>query len=546
MGPRLVCLIGLLVSVVAQAADSRPEILDIPYPDLATAEPAVRETLTSARSSLDAILEAGEAAPGELATAFGEMGELYHSHHVYVPADPCYGNATSLAPEEFRWPYYHGYLMQRTGQPERAVESYRRARSLRPEYAPARLRLAQALLEFNRPREAAPLFSDLQDVASVADAARYGSGRILLAQGQAAEAAELFEQVLESQPEAGKVRYSLGMAYRSLGRIDEARAQLAQHGEGEPRLDDPELARLDELSSGVRTLLYQAIAAVQAGHHERAVTAFREALEGDPENVNARVSLARSLYLTGEREASRRELDEVLRRDPGHVLANFFLGVWLRAAGEREAAGEWFETTLSLDPGHGGAHHFLANYLMFNGEYATAAEHFAAAVAAMPEDSPARAGEAVALLHAGTPQAEVRQRLELALKEAPGQPQMEYMLARLLAASPDEAARDGGEAVVLAQAMFDRYNVLENAEILAMAYAEAGRFEDAAALQENALNAAAAAGRFEVLPRLQQNLDRYRDRLACREPFTFNDPMLFPVPMDPQLVFREYPTKEAY
>jgi tetratricopeptide (TPR) repeat protein len=542
--PVLACWL-VLAGLQATAGSAYVDLLPVPSPDIDGTEPAVRQTLQSARTDLDALL-AADAAPALLASAFGEMGELYHAHHVYVPADVCYQNASRLDPEAFRWPYYHGYLMRQTSQPERALDSYRRALTLRPDYAAGRLRLARTYLDLNKPQQAEPLFRALLGVSGTADAARYGLGLVLLARGEAAAAARLFEQVLQAQPDATKVHYSLGMAYRALGEIDKARAELAQRGEGEPGLEDPELERLEQLPTGVRTLLYQAIAAVHAGHHQQAVNAFREALEQDPENDNARVSLARSLYLIGEQDASRTELEAVLESNPEHPLANFFLGVWRSAAGDIPEARRYFQATLAADPQHGGAHHFLANDAMLRGEYTEAARHYAAAVAAAPENGPAWVQEAVARLRAGTPHREIIRRLEEAGLAAPGFAPLKVMLARLLAASPDAETRDAPRALALSEALFERQNLLENAETLAMAYAEVGRLEDAAALQQNAFNAAAAAGRFELLPRLQANLQRYREGQPCREPFGPADPLLNPLPMEPHAVFREYPTKSAY
>jgi tetratricopeptide (TPR) repeat protein len=517
------------------------ELPEVPYPDLSSAEPAVRATLESARSSLDSL-----PADADLATAYGEMGELYHAHHVYVPADTCYRNALALRPDDFRWRYYQARLMTQTGRPEAALAGYRKAVELRPGYAPARLRLADAWLEASRPDQAEPLYRALLDDPALGDAARFGLGRLLLGRDDAAAAAALFEQVLANQPEATRVHYSLGMAHRAQGEIDAARRQLALRGEGEPSLPDPELERLEQLAGGVRTLLFQAIAGVHAGQHRQAVEAFRQALAEAPDNVNARVSLARSLYLIGEREASRSELEQALARDPDHVLAHFFLGVWHAADKDPSPAESRFRACLALDPGHSGAHHFLADGLMRRGEYADAARHYALAADADPDNAPARALAAAAALRAGRPHAEVRAELEQGLAGHPDDQTMQYLLARLLAASPEAGVRDGTRALAIAEPLYQRQYLLEHAETLAMAQAETGRYADAAALQARVLEAAAGAGRFFQLPRLQAELDGYREESPWREPFGPSDPVFHPVPLDPAGVFRDYPTTDAY
>jgi hypothetical protein len=121
-----------------------------------------------------------------------------------------------------------------------------------------------------------------------------------------------------------------------------------------------------------------------------------------------------------------------------------------------------------------------------------------------------------------------------------------YPLARLLATSPVAGVRDGERALRLAEQLFAQFNSLEHAEVLAMAQAEVGRFEDAAALQRNAVEATAAAGRFELLPRLQENLSRYESGQACRSPWADGDPIFQPAPIDAVAAFRNYPTVAAY
>ena len=311
-------------------------------------------------------------------------------------------------------------------------------------------------------------------------------------------------------------------------------------------LPDPELERLDQLAGGVRTLLFQAIASVHSGQHRQAVESFRQALAEAPDNVNARVSLARSLYLIGEREASRAELEQALARDPDHALAHFFLGVWHTANNDPPAAEAQFRACLDLEPSHSGAHHFLANGLMQRGDYAAAARHYGLAADADPDNAPARALAAAAALRAGRPHIEVRAELEQGLARHPDDQTMQYLLARLLAASPEAEVRDGTRALAIAEPLYQRQYLLEHAETLAMAQAETERYAEAAALQERVLGAAAGAGRFFELPRLQAELGAYREETPWREPFAPMDPVFQPSPLDPAGVFREYPTTAAY
>jgi len=406
--------------------------------------------------------------------------------------------------------------------------------------------LGRAYLGLNRIDEAESLLRTLPDDPAVADSARFGLAQAALARGDVKTVVGLLEDVLTRHPGAGKVHYALGMAYRKLGDLDLARQHLVQRGEGEPSITDPELDRMHALASGVRTLLHQAIAAARAGDDAVAASDFRRALELAPENVNARVSLARVLFLSGQSDESRKALERALSQDPSHALAHFLLGVLLHGQGDYAGAERELRATLELEPEHGGAHHALGIQLQRREAYGEAAEHFALAVEAIPENGAARIGESVSRLKAGESHTRVRNLLEASLAVVPEEPLLQLLLARLLAASPEAEVRDGEKAVAVGEPLFHRMNLLENAETLAMAYAEAGRYVDAAALQENALNAAVTAGRFELLGPIRERLERYRERRPVREPFQGGEPFLWPIPLDIQRVFREYPTNAAY
>lgn len=105
-------------------------------------------------------------------------------------------------------------------------------------------------------------------------------------------------------------------------------------------------------------------------------------------------------------------------------------------------------------------------------------------------------------------------------------------LARLLAASPDDALRDGGRALeLITQIVRNQESVdIEHVEILAMALAEVGSFDRAIEIQQKMISEAKRAGSMEFVAALEQVLGLYRERQACRQPWRDNDPIFRPVP----------------
>jgi len=528
-------------------ASGEPRLVPVPLPDLSRTEEAVRKRLNQTRATLIEAVESPEITDAELARAYGETGTVYLSHQLYVAAEACLDNARTLAPEDYRWPYYLGYrYQQQDSDLAKAAENYERALSLRDNYEPTRVRLGQVYLDLDQAARAKPLLLAAMQQEGLRAAALSLLGRVAVAERDFQAAVEYFEQALAANPEATKIHYPLAMAYRALGNIELARQHLEQRGEGEPRLVDPLVDDLSSYLSGLRTLYYSAMEAMRHGRFDVAVETFTEALKQEPGNSNARVTLARALYLKGDAAGAKAELQAALAYSPEDDLALFLLGVLREEEGDQTGALELYRRTLKIDPQHGGAHHFLANALMRSGDYSQAARHYAAALAAEPKDQPARLMEGVALIMEGSRPAVARERLEAALADKPEDPMLSLALARLLATSKDDAVRDGERALLLAQGLFDQASTLENAETLAMAYAESGRVRDAVTLQENALSAVTAAGHFQDVPRLQENLVLYREGKPCRTPWSSFDRMVYPVPTGARGPFQEYPTRSAY
>ena len=96
---------------------------------------------------------------------------------------------------------------------------------------------------------------------------------------------------------------------------------------------------------------------------------------------------------------------------------------------------------------------------------------------------------------------------------------LDTLLARLLAASPDPSVRDGTEALAIAERLLADRPSLEHAETVAMALAETGDFDGAAAMQQTGAGrgqGGAAARR----PRAsRERLAAYRNGEPAREPW---------------------------
>ena len=182
---------------------------------------------------------------------------------------------------------------------------------------------------------------------------------------------------------------------------------------------------------------------------------------------------------------------------------------------------------------------------------ADAIEHFAAAVEHDPDYLEARLGLVDAYRAAGRP-ADALSELDRAIELAPGYADvwlarglqlvqlgryreardsldeartvhprhsgLTDLLVRVLAASPDPAARDGRRALALVESLLGAAPNPTLDETVAMALAEAGRYAEAAERQRRAIAAAEQAGYPEVARALAAALARYEQGRPSRAP----------------------------
>ena len=89
---------------------------------------------------------------------------------------------------------------------------------------------------------------------------------------------------------------------------------------------------------------------VNAGRNEEAIPVYEALLERDPDNVQARSSLALALSQTGQGDGGLSVFDEILAREDGGPLDYFNAGVSLYQVDQLEKAVIGFEKTLELAP----------------------------------------------------------------------------------------------------------------------------------------------------------------------------------------------------
>jgi protein O-mannosyl-transferase len=248
-------------------------------------------------------------------------------------------------------------------------------------------------------------------------------------------------------------------------------------------------------------------------------TLWTRALACTHNNSFAYGNLGLALLESGRRDDGIAQLQKSLEINPGYAKAQYNLGLALAAAGRTEEAIVHYQKAIALRPDYVDPHVNLGALLQQRGELAEAIAHYRRALAIDPDCAVAHSNLGLALYQRGaTPEAIVQ--LREALRLRPRDLAALNQLAWILATSPDSAVRNGAAAVVLAQRAAELSGVREPSVLgtLAAAYAENGRFQQAAATAERAIAVATDHGDTALaeLYRSQQKL--YQAGLPFHEP----------------------------
>lgn len=493
---------------------------------------------------------ANTAIPAESSTpasAFGSLGQLYHAHLLFAPAAACYRSALQLQPDDYRAHYYLGYLWQQQSQLPKAAAAYQRALQMRPQFPQAALRLALIRIDQGRHREARALLGAWRDHPEFQTWVLFQLGRQALAGKQYRQAIELLKQALSQQPDATRIHYLLAMAWRGLGDHRQARRELALRGDREPLLPDPLVALLNERQENRQTPYRQAMAAINRRDYPTAANAFAAGLQHDPDNLNARISLARALFLSGDVDAAGTQLQHVLAADqdptPTPALALFLSAILAEHRQQYSQAEALYQRTLEQDPKHAGAHYYLANRLLTRGDYSAAAGHYRAAIEQTPDNNSARLRELLALAYTGAPEAQTLTALRQLHHNYPSDPAIGYYLARLLALAEDPGLRDLTHAERLATTLYQEYPDPNQAELVALVQAAGGHYRSAVQWMDRAIAGARQADP-ETLTELRRIEQRFRQHTPVNGPPL--GPRLIPPPADAGRVFQGYPSRRPY
>lgn len=390
------------------------------------------------------------------------------------------------------------------GRTEIAIREYRRAVEEAPENVAARINLAGLLSRGGEVAEARAHLEEALRIEPDNVAARLSLAGVLISSPETRqESIDGFTWVIERQA-------NNAAAYRGRARA---------HGLGE---DWPaaiaDLRRSLQLEPADRLMRFELANLLQSeGETDAATRHFSQVASGDEADALSARSLMNLGNLAagrGDYEAALGHYDAVLEIEPEASAAIYNRAGSLSRLGRFGEAADSYGAFLATNPGFIEARFFHAEALLNAGRPAEALGRFQEVVAEDGEQERARLGVAVALKRLGR-LTESLASLEESKLALPRSGVLAHELALTLASSSDRSLRDGPRAVELAQRLFASLESPAHAETLAMALAEAGRFDEAVRVQQSLIKAVGDREEVALRARLEAALELYEGGEPC-------------------------------
>jgi tetratricopeptide (TPR) repeat protein len=366
---------GLIVSTAA--AQNVPP----PLPRLSTAgyPPAARDDIGRAHQHAAAHPTDPE--------AVGALARVLQAWEQWDAAHDAYARAQALAPQTFDWHYLDAIVLQRLARQADAAVRLKQALAVSPDYLPARVKLAEALLEAGDLDESRRLFDALVREPAAEPAAHLGLGRLAAVQGRHDEAVAHLQRAVELYPEWGAAYYALALSYRALGRRAEAQRALerqAQYGPRWPGMDDPVLAGVTALRDDAQAKARRSVKLAESGDLEGAIAANEAALAQEPSLAEAHANLI-SLYGRTRNWAKAEEhYRAVLALGVNLSTAHYDYGVLLGLQEKWDLAADAYRRAIAVNPNHAQAYNNLGQVFERQRQIDEAANAYRLAVASQP------------------------------------------------------------------------------------------------------------------------------------------------------------------
>lgn len=376
-----------------------------------------------------------------------------------------YAAAIARSGDDLFLRYNFADLLSQRGDHQGALEQRRTILERFPQKAGWRIALGETLEKLGKPDEAVTEYERvirLDSHAATTTNAYCRIGLIRFEQSKLTEAADSFTRALAIDPELAGAHNSLGGVLFRQGETQQAVERFRKALECDPTL----IAAYHNL----------AIVCDKQDDLPGAAECYRQAIETDPQALESYRLLTSVLERQGKSTESLDQYRRMVEANPGSAEAHSRLGSKFASRKRWPEAAEQFRHVVRIEPDDIKARHNLASFLSFLGKTDEAIEQYRQVLARKSD-------------------------FELSVRA----------LARILATDHDPDLRDGAEALRLIKPLCERSGrqVPAMLDVLAAAYAETGRFDQAIAAARKAIRWAKDKGNASLVAKLEKRLSLY-------------------------------------
>ena len=380
----LPCLFAILLvdacSNSPRSTRHESDLPDLPRLTLANFRPQIRDQVQRA-------YQAAEAKPKD-PDANGRLGMLLHAFEQYESAELCYRRARILDSSRFQWAYYLALTQALEGKNEEAAVILGDGIRLDPGYLPARLKLAEVLLNLGRLDESDALCQAIAKDDPQFAPAFYWLGRVAAAKGQLAGSIEHYRKACQLRPSFGTAHYALALAYQRTGETAQAQQHMDAYqkykADGDPQPEDPLLEAVRSLDNTALAHLMKGVELENAGQIDGAIAEHEEAVKQDPKLAQGYANLIALYARAGRGDQAENVYRATVKINPNLPQSHYDYGVFLVSQNRYHEAEAAFRKALDSSPHYAEAHSNLGAMLEREGKSDEAIRHYQAAIEAKP------------------------------------------------------------------------------------------------------------------------------------------------------------------
>ncbi len=401
-------------------------------------------------------------------------------------------------PNSFHGLRLQGFVHIAKQEPKEAIESFRKADSVKPKQPEVKYALAQVLSQEGQWEEAEKLAKEVM-ANSPNHIPTYDFMLMeYLKRDQRDKAEQVLLKKVENNPKTARFRTQLASLYYAEQKTAESEKVIGELMAKEKEIEGARMeageyyyrirnySRAQEIfeegakqDEGQRTnyRLKSALIDVAQSKLKPALDKVERALRDDPKNDDA-LSMRASLQLqTGDRaltQAAITDLQSLLSRAPGNAVIRYNLARAYQGREEWDAARVQYQEAIKLRPDFLGAHVGLGQVLLFKREYGKALEEGENILRLDPENLQGRVIKTNALINSGNLR-QARADLELYKKANPESPDLQFQSALV-----SFYERDFKTAEATFRALRQKYpNDLRLAYAIAEVFLQTGRPDEA-------------------------------------------------------------------